>query len=466
MDKLNLKNILTAVRDMINRSRIAYKDYLGEETITKTNIIVEGTLVEEGRLTLKDSSVASFVIGESYDVTIDGVTEAMIAYGLSENSTGYRAPAHDDNIIALGNITDLSNLPPDGWVVAIGGGFAVCKTLGSYIGKSISISQTKTITEKHYDIKKLPDELLPNTVAKKTDVTAVKKLATNAQSTAETAQSTAETAQATADNAQFTANNAQTAADNAQTAADLKFQIRQHSESVSVEVGTLSAGSSKSFENLNIKNGSIVSVTTSGDLSGKALWTGAQTCQIYMQTSVGAHVGSLQINLNSNRKYTITNLSNAIRYADLVITYQKVEVPQRVYGPNYGAWLPPYMIAPCLYLTAPYSSVGSKLYCLTVDDSGIPSFTNTEDSTEVWTPSDVPTKTSQLENDSGFVNASALVAELANKQDKITSTNKLAYSLISGTPTIPTVPTNVSAFTNDAGYLTLATLPKYEGVVE
>lgn len=45
------------------------------------------------------------------------------------------------------------------------------------------------------------------------------------------------------------------------------------------------------------------------------------------------------------------------------------------------------------------------------------------------------------------------------KQDKITSTNKLAYSLISGTPTIPTVPTNVSAFTNDAGYLTLATLP-------
>ena len=52
------------------------------------------------------------------------------------------------------------------------------------------------------------------------------------------------------------------------------------------------------------------------------------------------------------------------------------------------------------------------------------------------------------------------------KQDKITSTNKLAYSLISGTPTIPTVPTNVSAFKNDAGYLTLATLPKYEGVVE
>lgn len=31
---------------------------------------------------------------------------------------------------------------------------------------------------------------------------------------------------------------------------------------------------------------------------------------------------------------------------------------------------------------------------------------------------------------------------------------------------IPTVPTNVSYFTNDAGYLTLATLPKYDGGVE
>lgn len=31
---------------------------------------------------------------------------------------------------------------------------------------------------------------------------------------------------------------------------------------------------------------------------------------------------------------------------------------------------------------------------------------------------------------------------------------------------IPTVPTNISSFTNDAGYLTLSTLPKYNGGVE
>lgn len=32
--------------------------------------------------------------------------------------------------------------------------------------------------------------------------------------------------------------------------------------------------------------------------------------------------------------------------------------------------------------------------------------------------------------------------------------------------TIPTVPTNVSSFTNDSGYLTLATLPIYDGTVQ
>ena len=34
------------------------------------------------------------------------------------------------------------------------------------------------------------------------------------------------------------------------------------------------------------------------------------------------------------------------------------------------------------------------------------------------------------------------------------------------TTEIPTVPTNVSTFTNDSGYLTIATLPKYDGGVE
>ena len=208
MTKANLKNILTAVRDMINRSRIAYKDYLGEETVTETKVLVEGTLSEQGTLTLKDSSVSSFIIDENYDVTIDGVTEAMTAYDFS------------DEAVVLGNITDPSSPPSDGWAVGIVDGTAMCSTFGSYIGKSISISQTKTTTTKKYDIKKVPQELIPDTIARSVDVAKVKTKAYDAFNKAVNAQTAANNAQFTANNAQSAANNARTAAENAQSTAN------------------------------------------------------------------------------------------------------------------------------------------------------------------------------------------------------------------------------------------------------
>lgn len=62
--------------------------------------------------------------------------------------------------------------------------------------------------------------------------------------------------------------------------------------------------------------------------------------------------------------------------------------------------------------------------------------------------SEIPTKTSDLTNDSGFLTEHQSLTDYALKSE------------------IPTVPTNVSALTNDSGYLTLATLPKYDGGVE
>ena len=52
----------------------------------------------------------------------------------------------------------------------------------------------------------------------------------------------------------------------------------------------------------------------------------------------------------------------------------------------------------------------------------------------------IPTKTSDLTNDSGFITSAP-----------VTSVNGQTGAV---TLSIPTVPTNVSAFTNDAGYLT------------
>lgn len=70
----------------------------------------------------------------------------------------------------------------------------------------------------------------------------------------------------------------------------------------------------------------------------------------------------------------------------------------------------------------------------------------------------VPTNVSQLTNDSGFVNASG-AATASPVQSVNGQTGAVAL-------TIPTVPTNVSAFTNDAGYITLADLPVYSGGVQ
>lgn len=90
----------------------------------------------------------------------------------------------------------------------------------------------------------------------------------------------------------------------------------------------------------------------------------------------------------------------------------------------------------------------------------------------------VPTKTSDLTNDSNFVVDANYVHTDANFTT--TEKNKLAGiasgaevnvqsdwnatsgdALILNKPTIPTVPTNVSAFTNDAGYLTAETDPVF-----
>lgn len=65
----------------------------------------------------------------------------------------------------------------------------------------------------------------------------------------------------------------------------------------------------------------------------------------------------------------------------------------------------------------------------------------------------VPTKVSELSNDSNFITAAGAPVQSVNGQ---TGTVTL---------TIPTVPTDVSSFNNDVGYLTLSTLPIYQGGV-
>ena len=66
----------------------------------------------------------------------------------------------------------------------------------------------------------------------------------------------------------------------------------------------------------------------------------------------------------------------------------------------------------------------------------------------------VPTKTSDLTNDSGYITSVPVTS--VNGQTGAVSLNATDVGALPDTTVIPTVPTNVSAFNNDAGYLTSA----------
>jgi hypothetical protein len=61
----------------------------------------------------------------------------------------------------------------------------------------------------------------------------------------------------------------------------------------------------------------------------------------------------------------------------------------------------------------------------------------------------------------GVVTATSFTGRLIGLADTATLANGVAWANVTGAPTIPTVPTAVSAFTNDSGYITSATLGTY-----
>ena len=229
MTQHNLTQILKVIRDLVMRNRPCYRDYLGSETVTKTTAIGSGVFEDRSGmagavLSLTDASFTGFILGETYTVTIDSATADYVARNISPISEQVGP------IIGTTTTFDMENDTFDGWMAmaALQGGAVACtaQTLDtSFIGKTISISHTKTETVTRYNTKLLPEYLLPtflrkNVVATKTEVqsaetkaTAAADAASNAQSTANAAQTTASTAKSTADAAQNTANTAKTTAD-------------------------------------------------------------------------------------------------------------------------------------------------------------------------------------------------------------------------------------------------------------
>ena len=229
MTQHNLTQILKVIRDLVMRNRPCYRDYLGSETETKTVQIGSGVFEgfensAKAQFIATDSSFTGFVLGETYTVTIDGVTADYVARNLS--------PVSEEIGPIIGTITtyNIDDKTFDGWVcfaIPTSSELFACmaQTLDtSFAGKTISISQTKTETVTRYKTKLLPEYLLPaflrkNVVASKDEVQSAQSTADSAQSTADSAQATANTAQATASNARAAANTAKSTADEAKTKA-------------------------------------------------------------------------------------------------------------------------------------------------------------------------------------------------------------------------------------------------------
>lgn len=214
----HIKAILTSLRAMVVKMLPAYKFYLGSTTETTTTQIGHGVMsVKDGQtqgqgaLTLDDASFSGFVEGETYTAVINGVSGEYVA-----------VQSGDDIVIT--NIQDFGNMPEDYWAVGFispGTGtpyILMYMVSGSYANATISVSQTKTVTTKKYQTKKLDNSLLPDSV--ESGIKAANAKATDAMSTANAAQSTASAAQATANTAKSTADTAKTTAETAQTKAE------------------------------------------------------------------------------------------------------------------------------------------------------------------------------------------------------------------------------------------------------
>lgn len=208
----HIKAILTSLRAMVVKMLPAYKFYLGSTTETTNTQIGHGVMAVKdgqtqgrGELTLDDASFTGFVVGETYTAVINGVSGEYVA-------------AYSGEGTAIASFTDVENIPENAWAVGAWEGMLMYFSMGSYANATISISQTKTVTTKKYQTKKLSKELLPDGI--ESGIKAANTKATDALSTANQAVSYAATAQSAANTAQTTANTAKSTADIAKSTAD------------------------------------------------------------------------------------------------------------------------------------------------------------------------------------------------------------------------------------------------------
>lgn len=393
MTQHNLTQILKVIRDLVMRNRPCYRDYLGKETMTKTVQIGTGTFAATSGYAMvtfpaTDPAFTGFILGETYTVTLDGVTADYVARNLS--------PVSDNVGPIIGTTTafDIENGTFDGWVAmaALREGTFACRAQTfdtSFIGKTISISQTKTETVKRYKTKLLPEYLLPaflrkNVVATKTEVQSAAAKATAAADAASTAQTTANTAQSTATAAQTTANTAKSTADNAKTTADaaqadvsgakiMSEMVTNSTNVVFKNKELLSSGSYDAdgtrywiFSSCAVLIGSQITFQHPGGRASGA-WNGKKlTLKV---PSYGGEEKTVIFSLTPTGRGMIIKIPDPAWSTNLGLYYSWTEVVYWKNNDDIGtaAIIPDYAIASGIRLI---STTGNKQFRITVDDTG------------------------------------------------------------------------------------------------
>lgn len=173
MNKLNIKNLLTAISNMIMRNRVVYKDYLGKETVVKPVLLATG-------LSFSDQSSVSFELteGQSYDIDFgdERITLTARLRGCADDmpedvsSWASITPELDNFPDSYLLPYDPPTLPDDSFRIQIHDGLMFTSSTGKYADKDFDLYRNDLVTTNKYDIKLLPEELLPKSVAKKNDI--------------------------------------------------------------------------------------------------------------------------------------------------------------------------------------------------------------------------------------------------------------------------------------------------------
>lgn len=358
----HIKAILTSLRAMVVKMLPAYKFYLGSTTETTTRQICHGVMsVKEGQtsgngaLTLDDASFAGFVEGETYTVVVNGVSGEYVAKLLNGN-------------VMVTNIAELENPTEDYWAAAFVQGMCVYDAGGTYANATISISQTKTVTTKKYQTKKLDKSLLPDEVesgieAANTKAATALSAAQAAQNTANKAISSANTAQSTADAAKADVYGAKIMSEMVTNSTNVVFKDR-----VQLSDAPIDAEGTRYWEwdSTSVLVGSQITFSYYGSTSVSGIWNGKKL------TLTFEHIGverTVIFSLRPNGRGIIIKIPDAAWSKNLLLRYSWTEVVPWTNNDDIGtaAIIPDYAIASGIRLI---STTGKKQFRLTVNDSG------------------------------------------------------------------------------------------------